>query len=311
MIFITGGAGFIGSHMVEALSDAGHTVTVFDNLRSGKKSSLNNYKHVFVHGDIRDYQQLKNAMKDSEYVFHFAALTSVAESMTNIDDCISINLNGTLNVLNAAKETSVKKVIFASSAAVYGDDPVLPKKEDMRLDPKSPYAITKADGEYYCNLYQDSYGVPTVSTRFFNVFGERQDPHSSYAAAIPQFITKCITDQPISIYGDGTQTRDFIYVKDLVKALVLVMEKGTGVYNIGYGKVIDINSLVKMIKDYLNSDSKIQYMAERLGEIKHSYSSIEKLKSLGFIPDYSLEIGLQRTIEYFKKTNVVGKKCQK
>lgn len=300
-VFITGGAGFIGSHLADALTIAGNEVIIYDNLRSGSQTNIEHTKHVFIHGDVRDYSILKKYMNGSDYVFHFAALTSVVESMSNIEECVSINTTGTLYVLQAAKENGVKKVIFASTAAVYGDEPQLPKREDMRPNPKSPYAITKLDGEYYCNLYQESYGVPTVCTRFFNVFGERQDPQSSYAAAIPLFITKAIGNQPICIYGDGTQTRDFIYVKDLVKALVLLIEKGSGVYNIGYGEVIDINTLANMIITNLNSNSEFCYVPERPGEIKHSFSSIDRLKDVGFVPDYSLEQGLQRTIEYFKK----------
>lgn len=297
-ILITGGAGFIGSHLAGELLALGHTVGVYDNLRTGKRENLPQQINFF-NGDIRDYESLAGVMQDYQIVFHLAAMTSVAESMVNLDECIAINLHGTLNVLKAARRNQIKKVVFASSAAVYGDAPELPKTEAMRLNPKSPYAITKADGEYYCNLATENFGLPTVSTRFFNVFGEKQDPNSSYAAAIPLFISKCIRNQPVSIYGDGTQTRDFIYVKDLIKALVLLMDKATGVFNIGYGRVMNVNTLVMMIQRYLNSNSEIVYIPERPGEIKHSYSSIAKLNALGFYPEFSLEIGLQRTIDYF------------
>ncbi len=298
-ILITGGAGFIGSHLAAELARQGNHVTIYDNLLTGRPDNLSGIPHTLIQGDIRDLDHLNAAVRDCEIVFHLAALTSVTESMANLDEYLAVNLMGTLNVLKAAKNNHIKKVIFASSAAVYGDSPELPKSEEMRLNPQSPYAITKADGEYYCDLFNAHFGLATVSARFFNVFGERQDPNSSYAAAIPIFISKGIRNQPIVIYGDGTQTRDFIYVKDLVGALILLMNKGTGVYNIGYGQTINVNTMVGMIQCILNSASKINYAAERPGEIKHSYSSIVKLTTLGFHPKFSLETGLQRTIDYF------------
>lgn len=301
-VLVTGGAGFIGSHLAEELTKRGQKIVVFDNLRTGRLENLANIEHSFVNADIRDYDALKAALKDCKYVYHLAALTSVVESMEKIEECIAINLQGTLNVLKAAKEKEVKKVIFASSAAVYGDSPELPKNETMRLEPKSPYAITKADGEYYSNLYTDFFKVPTVAARFFNAFGERQDPNSAYASAIPIFIRKALRNEPIVIYGDGTQTRDFIYVKDIVKALIFLIENScTGVYNIGYGKKIDINSLVNLIKELTGSDSKIHYLPERAGEIKHSFAAVNKLMKLGFKPDYAIKDGLMKTIEFMRK----------
>ncbi len=300
-ILITGGAGFIGSHLAESLIKAGHSVIVYDNLRTGNRSNLGDLPVHFVQGDILDEKMLSETMHDQENVFHLAAFTSVVESMNHMEECIDINFHGTLNVLKVAKENRVRKVILASSAAVYGDSPELPKTEEMPLNPKSPYAITKVDGEYYCNLYSDAYGLPTVCARFFNVFGERQDPHSAYAAAIPIFITKFLRNESVTIYGDGTQLRDFIYVKDLVKALLLLMDKGNGIFNIGYGKAVDINSLIHSIQENLHSSSEIVYTTERAGEIKNSFSSVAKLNSLGFKPDFSFEAGLIRTINYFKQ----------
>ena len=300
-ILITGGAGFIGNHLAEELARRGNKIVIYDNLLTGRLDYLSKIPHMFIQGDIRDLDRLTAAVRDCDIVFHLAALTSVTESMTLMDEYLAVNLMGTINVLKAAKSNGVKKLIFASSAAVYGGLPELPKTEDMRLNPKSPYAITKIDGEYYCGLFNDFYGLPTVCARFFNVFGERQDPNSSYSSVIPVFILRCIQNQPIFIYGDGTQTRDFIYVKDLVKALILLTDKGTGVFNIGYGRAIEINSLVRMVQSYLNSDSKVNYVAERPGEIKHSYSSITKLTALGFQPEFSLEGGLRRTVDYFSR----------
>jgi len=242
------------------------------------------------------------SMQGQDFVFHLAAFTSVVESMNHMEECIDTNFHGTLNVLNAAKENCIHKVVFASSAVVYGDSPELSKNEGMALNPKSPYAITKVDGEYYCNLFNDYFQLSTVSGRFFNVFGERQDPSSPYAAAIPIFISKLLQNKPVTIYGDGTQLRDFIYVKDLVKALLLLLNEGNGIFNIGYGKAVDVNSLINMIKKYLNSNSRVIYIPERPGEIKNSYSSVQKLYSLEFEPEYSFESGLHRTIDYYKQT---------
>lgn len=301
-VLITGGAGFIGSHLAEELVRQGKEIVIIDILRTGKLENLSGIRHTFINADIRDYDALKSALAGCRWIYHLAALTSVVESMNKIEECISINLKGTLNVLRAAQENGIQKVFFASSAAVYGESPELPKTENMRLEPKSPYAITKADGEYYCDLYNDFFGVATVSARFFNVFGERQDPSSAYASAIPIFIKKALCNEPITIYGDGTQTRDFIYVKDIVKTLIFLMESSSnGVYNIGYGVKNDINSLVDLIKELVDSNSEISYFPERAGEIKHSFASVDKLMNLGFEPDYALKDGLLRTINFMRK----------
>jgi UDP-glucose 4-epimerase len=309
-IFITGGAGFIGSHLAEELAHHGNNITIYDNLLTGRLDNLSEIPHTFIQGDIRNLDLLVEALQDCDIVFHLAALTSVTESMANMDEYLAVNLMGTINVLKAAKANKVKKLILASSAAVYGDSDELPKEENMKLAPKSPYAITKIDGEYYCGLFNDFYGLPTVCARFFNVFGERQAEDSPYSAAIPIFISKMLRNETISIYGDGTQTRDLVYVKNVVRALILLMGQGTGVYNIGSGQIIDINSLVHKIFQILNSHPAVRYIPERPGEIKHSYASIEKLTALGFQPDFSLEEGLTRTIGYYRekyKTSLVEK----
>jgi UDP-glucose 4-epimerase len=309
-ILITGGAGFIGSHLAEELAHHGNNITIYDNLLTGRLDNLSEIPHTFIQGDIRNLDLLVEALQDCDIVFHLAALTSVTESMANMDEYLAVNLMGTINVLKAAKANKVKKLILASSAAVYGDSDELPKVENMQLAPKSPYAITKIDGEYYCGLFNDFYGLPTVCARFFNVFGERQAEDSPYSAAIPIFISKVLRNETISIYGDGTQTRDLVYVKNVVRALILLMGQGTGVYNIGSGQTIDINSLVHKIFQILNSHPAVRYIPERPGEIKHSYASIEKLTALGFQPDFSLEEGLTRTIGYYRekyKTSLVEK----
>lgn len=279
----------------------GNNITIYDNLLTGRLDNLSKIPHTFIQGDIRNLDLLVEAVQDCDIVFHLAALTSVTESMANMDEYLAVNLIGTINVLKAAKARQVKKFILASSAAVYGDSDELPKVENMQMPPKSPYAITKINGEYYCNLFNDYYGLPTVCARFFNVFGERQAEDSPYSAAIPIFISKALQNQTISIYGDGTQTRDLVYVKNLVKALILLMGQGNGVYNIGSGRTIDINSLIRKIFQIMNLNPAVQYIPERPGEIRHSYASIEKLTALGFQPDFSLEEGLIRTIGYFRE----------
>lgn len=298
---ITGGAGFIGSHLAEELIARGHQVIIYDNLRTGQLKNLNNLPVKLAIEDILNYRALSMAMQGCVGVFHLAALTSVVESMERFDEYLAVNLQGSINVLKSAVENKVKKVVFASSAAVYGDSPELPKREDMALHPKSPYAITKLDSEFFSAFFSESRKLPTVCGRFFNVFGERQALDSPYAAAIPIFITNCLKGAPVLIYGDGNQTRDFIYVKDLVKAFMLLMEKGLGVYNIGYGKAVTVNRLVTMIRHYLNSVSEIHYLPQRPGEILNSYAAIDKLVLLGFQPEFSLEQGLYRTIDYYQK----------
>jgi UDP-glucose 4-epimerase len=298
-VLITGGAGFIGSHLAEELAQRGKHPVIFDNLKTGKKENLDAVDHTFIEGDVRDIERLLRAAKGCDSIIHLAALTSVVQSMQEPADYIDVNLNGTLNVLNVSRNSAVTKVVFSSSAAVYGDSPVLPKTEDMRPEPKSPYAITKISSEHFCDIYRESYGLPTVCARFFNVFGERQDPASPYAAAMPIFISRALRNEPILVYGDGSQTRDFIYVKDVAKALSCLLESAEGVYNIGYGKPVEINWLVRAIKKTTNGNSGITYVRERPGEIKHSFASVERLRGLGFQSEYFFEQGLARTVQWF------------
>lgn len=298
-IFITGGAGFIGSHLAEELSSNGSTIVIYDNLSTGNITNLIGVPHSFTRGDILDYESLKKAMSGCRYVFHLAAATSVVESMSNPEKYIEINARGTLNVLRAAEESGVEKIVFASSAAVYGDSPVLPKTEAMRPEPASPYAITKLDGEYYCGMFAGQYRLAYVAARFFNVFGERQDPTSPYAAAIPIFLSKIKNSEPINIFGDGEQTRDFIYVKDIAKALIFLIKNGAGVYNIGYGRTITINELVELLKKTTGKNVTIRHVDERPGEIRHSYASVKKLLDEGFNPEHDLEKGLERTVKWW------------
>ena len=299
-ILVTGGAGFIGSHLVEYFQGKAE-VRVLDSLRTGYMKNLDGFDVEFIKGDIRDRETVRKAMQGVDYVFHFAALISVPESMEKIQECVDINVNGLLVVLEEAAAAGVKKLCFSTSAAIYGDNPVVPKLETMIPEPKSPYAITKLDGEYYCNMFTREGRLQTACLRYFNVFGPRQDPKSAYAAAIPIFTAKAVTNEDITIFGDGEQTRDFIYVKDIVEANVfMAMNDFTGVYNIAYGSKITINDLVKEIVKVTNSKSKVIHLDERPGDVKHSMAGVEKLASTGFKPKHTFAEGMEKTIAFFQ-----------
>lgn len=302
-IVITGGCGFIGSHLAEYWASQNAEIHVIDNLRSGDKANLTGIPNVTHHfGSITDKELICKVIEGADYVFNFAALVSVPESVEKPMECIDINAKGLINLLEAAKKHNVKKLVHSSSAAVYGDDAELPNRISLRPNPKSPYGITKLDGEYYCNFYRGEFGVNAVSLRYFNVFGPRQNPKSQYAAAVPIFISKAIANEEITIYGDGEQTRDFIFVKDIVKANVLAATtpEAKGVYNVANGKTLTINNLAKKIIEITNSESKIVYKPERAGDIKYSLAAIdETIDELGFTPSENLDNELKQTIEYF------------
>ena len=299
-ILVTGGAGFIGSHLVEYFQGKAE-IRVLDSLRTGYLKNLDGFDVEFIQGDIRDREVVRKAMEGVDYVFHFAALISVPESMEKIEECVDINVNGLLVVLEEAAAAGVKKLCFSTSAAIYGDNPEVPKRETMYPEPKSPYAITKLDGEYYCDMFTKTGKLQTACLRYFNVFGPRQDPKSAYAAAVPIFTAKAVAGEPLTIYGDGEQTRDFIYVKDIVAANVfMAMNDFTGVYNIAYGKRITINDLVKLIKNVTNSDSEIVHLPERAGDVKHSMAAVDKLNTTGFKPGYDFDSGMKATVEFFQ-----------
>lgn len=306
-ILITGGAGFIGSNIADYWAKQNAEVIVLDNLRTGKLENISNSKIKFINGSITNRDVISSIMDDVDYIFHLAALVSVPESIINPFECVEINVKGLLNILEAAKEKKVKKIVFSSSAAVYGDNPISPKTTDLVLSPKSPYGITKLDGEYYLQTYLENYGLNFVVLRYFNVFGPRQDPNSQYAAAIPIFISKALKNEDIIIYGDGEQTRDFIFIDDVVNANFLASRaSANGVYNVARGEATSVNDIVNTILKLTNSKSKIIYAEPRPGDIKHSLASIEKTKcDLNFYPKISLEEGMKKTIEYFKtKINI-------
>lgn len=302
-ILVTGGAGFIGSHIVEYFQGRAE-VCVLDNLRSGFKHNLAGFQHEFIQASILDRDAVRKAVRGVDYVFHLAAMISVPESMAKPTECNHLNTNGTLVVLEEAAKAGVKKLVFSSSAAIYGDNPVVPKAETMLPEPKSPYAITKLDGEYYCKMFAEERRLPTACLRYFNVFGPRQDPKSQYAAAVPIFIDRALRGEPLTIFGDGEQTRDFIYVKDIVAANVFFATQSSamGVFNVAYGGHITIKDLCTTICQLTGSRSEINHAPERAGDVKHSMAAIDRLRAAGFTPVSDFRTGLQATIQFFKET---------
>jgi UDP-glucose 4-epimerase len=295
--------------LVEALLANGCQVTVLDDLSTGRISNLEHIKeHItFYQGDIRDQGVLEEVTKNCDVIFHLAAEVSVSRTVDQPVDSAMINQMGTLFVLESARKNNVKRVVLASSCAVYGDDPVLPKNENMNPKPQSPYAVQKLSGEFYFRLYHELYGLETVCLRYFNVYGPRQDPSSPYSGVISIFMNRAFLKQPPVIYGDGNQYRDFIFVKDVVKANLLA-GNGHGAigktFNIGTGKFIRINHLWEMIGHLAGLDIEPEYGPPRPGDILESVADIDYAgKILGFEPDYSFEKGLKETFEYYLTTN--------
>ena len=300
-VLVTGGAGFIGSHIVEHFQGKAE-VRVLDNLRSGFKHNLAGFAHEFIEASILDRDAVRRAVQGVDYIFHLAAMISVPESMAKPIECNELNTNGTLVVLEEAAKAGVKKLVLSSSAAIYGDNPVVPKIETMFPEPKSPYAITKLDGEYYCRMFAAEGRLQTACLRYFNVFGPRQDPKSQYAAAVPIFIHRALKHEPITIYGDGEQTRDFIYVKDIAAANVYAATQPAvaGVYNVAYGAKITIKELCQTVCRLTGSRSEIKHGPERAGDVKHSMAAVDRLRATGFQPQGSLAEGLKTTVEFFR-----------
>lgn len=302
---VTGGAGFIGSHIADELVARGYQVAIIDDLSTGSKENiaalLKQSNVEFIEGSIVDLSLLNKLVRGVDYVFHLAAIASVPRSVKDPQASHEVNITGTLNVLLAARDTSVKKVIYASSCAVYGDTPTLPIKEEMLPNPQSPYAATKLAGEYYCQVFHQVYGLPTVCLRYFNVYGPRQDPDSQYAAVIPKFIRRVIDDKPPIIFGDGEQTRDFTFIIDVVEANILAAEsEATGVFNIGRGQSISITRLAELIIELTGINLKCVHEEPRPGDIIHSLADISRARSFGYEPRYNLEEGLRKTIASFQ-----------
>lgn len=303
-VVVTGGAGFIGSNLTDELA-RDHEVTVIDNLSTGRLENLDHIRDriEFINGSILDLELLRRAFAGADTVFHQAAIPSVQRSVDNPIASNQANVDGTLNVLVAAKDSRVRKVVFASSSSVYGDTPTLPKKEDMKPNPKSPYAISKMAGEYYCRVFSEVYGLKTVCLRYFNVFGPRQDPKSEYAAVIPRFITRILQGKPPVIYGDGEQTRDFTFVKDVVKANILAGKcEAEGVFNIACGRRISLNELAGLIMEIVGRQVEPVYDKPRTGDIRDSLADISAAgEALGYHPDYDMNLGLKETVKWFQK----------
>jgi len=304
---VTGGAGFIGSHLVEALISQGIAVTVLDDLSAGKRENLGPLeKQVhFIEGDIRNRELVKEATRGADVVFHLAALVSVPRSIERPVQSAMINDLGTLHVLEAARTEEAQRVILSSSCAVYGDDPRLPKDEGMAPKPVSPYAHQKLTGEGYARLYCDLYGLETVCLRYFNVFGPRQDPSSPYSGVISLFMTQAVKGRQPSIHGDGSQYRDFVYVKD-VAAANLSASKAAGVggdtFNVGTGGFVRILDLWEQIRQLAGSEMAPRFLAPRLGDIRESVADVGRTRSsLGFSPAFSFSEGLSATFEWYKR----------
>lgn len=302
---VTGGAGFIGSHLVEALLSAGCRVTVLDNLSTGNLLNLQSVRdHItFFKSDIREIDILKKAAEGCDVIFHLAAVVAVQQTVSDPIESAMVNDIGTINVLEAARAKNVRRVVLASSCAVYGDDPRLPKKESMTPKPASPYAVHKLSAEHYGRIYQDLFGLETVSLRFFNVYGPRQDPSSPYSGVISIFMTKAVSNLAPVIFGDGNQSRDFIYVKDVVKANLLAA--GTShpaqtVLNVGTGSYVLINRLWELIASLSGRKLTPGYAPARSGDILHSVAGMEQTRSiLNFKNDYTLEQGLAMTLDWY------------
>ena len=305
-IVVTGGAGFIGSNLSRALCKDNDAIAI-DDLSTGHTNNIqdliDNKRISFIKGSIADLNLLQKTFKNVDYVFHQAAISSVPRSVKDPVRSNLVNVNGTLNVLIAAKENCVKKVVYASSSSVYGDTPTLPKKEDMIPDPLSPYGVSKLTGEYYCQVFTAIYNLPTVSLRYFNVYGPYQDPNGEYAAVIPKFINLVLNNKPPVIFGDGLQTRDFTYIQDVVNANILAMEsKAIGVFNASSGKQITINQLAKIITEKIGEDYQPVYNDPRPGDILHSYADITKAKKeIGYTPSFDIKNGLMATIKWFQR----------
>lgn len=303
-VAVTGGAGFIGSHLAELLSSRGYHVIIVDDLSTGNMGNieplLKSVNVEFLQGSILDLPLLQKVFQGVYYVFHEAALPGVPRSIDSPQYSHEANLTGTLNVLLSARDNHVNKVIYASSSSVYGDTRTLPKREDMLPNPLSPYAVTKLAGEYYCRVFHQVYGLPTVCLRYFNVYGPKQDPDSQYAAVIPWFIKRTYEGKSPIIFGDGEQTRDFTFVKDVVEANILAaQDNACGVFNISRGESITINQLAELIIELVGNKVESVHQEPRPGDIRHSLADVSKAKVFGYEPRYDLKVGLAETIRWF------------
>ena len=309
---VTGGAGFIGSNLAQELARRACQVTILDDMSTGRLENIadliNSTNSItqqtqraqrvkFVQGSITELALLQEVFQGADLIFHLAAIPSVPRSIADPQACHAANPTGTLNVLLAARDNGIKKVVYASSSSVYGDTPSLPKREDMPPNPQSPYAVSKLAGEYYCCVFQQVYGLPTVCLRYFNVYGPRQDPNSGYAAVIPRFIKRISEGNPPVIFGDGKQTRDFTYITDVVEASILAAESSaTGIFNIGKGERTTINQLAELTVRLMGGNVEPIHEEPRPGDVRHSLADISKARGFHYNPKHDLEQGLEETI---------------
>ena len=303
---VTGGAGFIGSHIIRGLLERGEQVRVLDNFATGKREHLVPLQGRIevIEGDIRYLNNVQEATKSADYVIHLAALPSVARSVRTPIESNDVNVHGTLNLLIAARDAGVKRVIYAASSSAYGNSPTLPKVETMPSDPLSPYAINKLAGELYCKVFTKVYGLEAVSLRYFNVFGPRQDPSSQYSAVIPRFIQALLAGEQPVIFGDGEHSRDFTYVQNVVEASLLACT-APGVagetINVACGQRVTLNKLVEMICGHLGKNITPRYEEPRAGDVRHSLADITKAETLlRYKPVIGMEEGVRRTIEWLR-----------
>lgn len=307
---VTGGAGFIGANIVRQLIDNGEKVKVLDNFNTGKRENINELMNEieFMEGDVTNNQTVIEAVKDVDVIFHQGAIPSVPKSIIDPMKTNYANINGTLRLLQAAAQANVKRFIYAASSSAYGFNETLPKQEDMPGRPMSPYAVSKYAGELYCKVFHHLYGLETISLRYFNVFGPHQDPNSKYAAVIPAFIKSILNNESPVIYGDGTQSRDFTYIDNVVAANLLAANapKLQGeVINIGNGSQIALNELVMYINNILGKNIPVAYTAERQGDVKHSLADISLAEKLiGYRPSTSFHEGLKHTIHWLKNGQI-------
>lgn len=303
---VTGGAGFIGSNIVKKILEQGDEVRVLDNLSTGREENLAPFKDKieFVKGSICDLATCQKAVDGIDYVLHQAALPSVPRSVEDPISSNDVNINGTLFLLESARQAGVKKFVMASSSSIYGDTEELPKHEKMTPSPLSPYAITKLTNEYYLKVYWELYQFPTVALRYFNIFGPNQDPKSDYAAVFPKFITGMLQGKRPIIFGDGLQSRDFTYVDNAVQANLLSATNpdivGTQ-FNVACGAQYSLNDTVRVLNEVMGTDLEPVYDPPRPGDIVHSYASVDKLKKFGYDPNVQFKEGLEKTVAYYKK----------
>ena len=306
---VTGGAGFIGSNIVEELLKRGQKVRVLDNFSTGKRENILPFlgRIELIEGDIRNYRVVREAVEEVDLILHQAALPSVPRSIKDPITANEVNVGGTLNLLNAAKNTGVKRIVYASSSSVYGNSETLPKKEDMIPEPISPYAVSKLAGEKYCKVFYEVYGLETAILRYFNVFGRMQDPTSQYSGVIAKFINAFLNNKPLTVYGDGEQSRDFTFVDDVVKANLLVancsLNHSGEVFNVARGRRVSLNQTIKILEEIFGRDNQVIYTDPRLGDVRCSEADISKIKTeLGFEPKISFEEELEKTVRNFNRS---------